>query len=533
MINPPHPSQTARADHDRTTGGRRACVLLPLFSIRTSAGWGLGEIPDLVPFARWARKAGMGAVQLLPVHEVAQGESSPYAAVSAFALDPVYLSLDRCEDFAAAGGEAALSGQVRERLAQAQRSAVVDWEAIKAIKADALEQAFRSFVDKEWRSGSVRARTLERFRADRPWVDAYALYFTLAQRYGQSFATWPEGVRDRDPSSLDAVRADLEESILYRAWLEWQLQQQWDDARRDARQMGVELWGDLPFVVSMDAADVWERPTEFRRDLRLGVPPDAFSADGQDWGLPVFDWGAMNGTGFAWMKSRARREAELFDLYRVDHLVGLYRTFYRRNDGGPSGFLPPDEPSQVLQGENAIAILRSGGRVIAEDLGVVPDFVRASLGRLGVPGFRVLRWEKRDDGSFRDPTADWPELSVATTGTHDTETTAVWWDERDRSEREALLRLPGLGHLDAGAAFDVRIRDALLGLVYRATSDVLIVPFQDLFGARERINLPGTVGAHNWCYRTPVTVSELEGMHGDNERLHKLADSTGRLRDTP
>lgn len=512
-----------------TQEGRRAAVLVPLFSLRSAGGWGLGEIPDLVAFARWARSAGMAAVQLLPVHEVAEGETSPYAAITAFAVDPVYLSLDRCEDFDAAGGTATLSTEARDQLSRMQHAPAVDWEGVKQLKRDALERAFLSFVEREWRTGSTRARQLDRFRAERPWVDGYALYGALADRYGQSFATWPAELRDRRPDALEAARADLEEDVLFRAWAEWQLDLQWSDARRQASAMGVELWGDLPFVVSGDAADVWERPLEFRRDVRLGVPPDPFSADGQDWGLPVFAWDVMARNGFDWMRARAKREGELYSVYRVDHVVGLYRTYYRCNDGAPPGFSPPNESAQIAQGENAIDILRTGGRVIAEDLGSVPDFVRTSLTRLQVPGFRVLRWEKRDDGSFRNPSSDWPALSVATTGTHDTDTVADWWDSMPRHERDQLLRLPGMSHVAADRAFDDGVRDAVLGLVYGSGSNDLVLPFQDLFGARERINVPGTVGPHNWRYRMPMTLTELEANRADADRLRALAQHSGRL----
>jgi 4-alpha-glucanotransferase len=288
--------------------------------------------------------------------------------------------------------------------------------------------------------------------------------------------------------------------------------------------------GDLPFLVAGDSADVWARAHEFRLDLRTGVPPDAFSEDGQDWGLPVFRWDVIAANDFHWMRERARRSAELFSMYRVDHVVGLYRTFYRPEDGprnGPGKFTPEDEPSQIRLGETVLKILDGGhGRVIAEDLGVVPPFVRASLKRLGIPGYRVLRWE-RDGLVYRDPAA-WPAVSVATTGTHDTESVAEWYDALDDAERQAFLQIPSLAPLRERApeVFDAAVRDAVLRTVYQSGSDLVLLPFQDLFGARDRVNVPGTVTAENWTYRMPVDVGEID--EADTGRLAALSEESGR-----
>jgi 4-alpha-glucanotransferase len=286
--------------------------------------------------------------------------------------------------------------------------------------------------------------------------------------------------------------------------------------------------GDLPFMVATDSADVWSRPFDFRLDERVGVPPDAFSETGQDWGLPVYRWDAMEKNGFHWMSERAARTADLYGLYRVDHVVGLYRTYYRPSDGGEPAFIPASEPAQIRNGEKMMEIFSRGARVIAEDLGTVPDFVRASLTRGGVPGYRVLRWEK-DADVFRDP-AKWPALSVATTGTHDTDPLADWYDALQPEERKAFLGIPGLARLRERAPerFDSEVRDALLTLVYRSGSDLVLLPFQDALGSRERVNVPGTVNESNWSYRMPMTAAALmEGVEVA-ERLRGLAVQSGR-----
>ena len=177
------------------------------------------------------------------------------------------------------------------------------------------------------------------------------------------------------------------------------------------------------------------------------------------------------------------------------------------------------------------AFRSAGVDLCAEDLGTVPPFVRVSLTRIGVPGYRVLRWEK-DDAVFRDPD-HWPALSLATTGTHDTEPVAVWWENLPEEERSAARAIPALRHLsdEQASHFSPHVHQAILEAVYRSGSDLLVLPVQDVFGARERINLPGTMGPENWSYRLPWTIEALGRDPFVRERtrvMSELAERFGR-----
>jgi len=515
---------------------RQAGVLLPLFSIRSSADWGVGEIPDLVPWARWCAAAGFSAAQVLPVNEASRGQNSPYAALSAFAIDPVYLGVGALEDFDAAGGVSALSRENAALLEQVRAAPTVRWNDVRALKQRALDLAFRRFERDEWGRRTARARALEDFaRQERAWLDDYALFVAIhdGEQGGRAWTDWPAPLRDREPTALADARARLSRDVLLHTWLQWQAEEQWHAARAAANAAGVELAGDLPFMVATDSADVWARRGDFRLDARVGVPPDAFSATGQDWGLPVYRWDVMEREGYPWLAERGRRMADLYGLYRVDHVVGLYRTYFFPNDGSPPAFVPAGEPAQTANGERVLGIFAKGARVIAEDLGTVPEFVRASLDRSAVPGYRVLRWERHwnDPGQpFRDPAA-WPAVSVATTGTHDTDAVADWFDTMGHDERRAFLALPELAALAARAParFDDGVRDAILELVYRSGSDLLLLPFQDAFGMRERVNVPGTVNEENWTYRMPRDLAALHADAPARDRLRALAISSGRL----
>ena len=518
----------------RFARGRHAGALVPLFSIPSRGSWGIGEIPDLARFADWLRLCALDFVMLLPVNEMGDGQNSPYSALSAMAVDPLYISLAEVDEFVDAGGERALSSADRAQLERARESPRVEYRLIREIKWPALRCAFDRFETREWRSGSTRAARFREFlEQERWWLADYALFRALhEEQQGRYWLEWNEGIRRRQPAALDEARARLSHEVLYRSWLQWIAAEQWQRARRDCA--AVAIFGDFPFVVSGDSADVWARQHEFRLDATVGTPPDAFSATGQDWGLPVYRWDVM-APDFQWFHDRARRAAELYDGFRVDHLVGFYRTYARERDG-TAAFVPPDEPSQTAQGERVLTIFgECGAHIVAEDLGSVPEFVRESITRLDVPGYRVLRWERfwEEPGKpFRDPAA-YPPLSMATSSTHDTETLAEWWDAADEDERSAIAAMPSMrdSGCEPSLEFCEIVHDALLRALCGAGSNLVLLPVQDIFGWRDRVNTPAVVDEVNWTWRLPWPVEELQSQSNAKERsafLRKLIEACGR-----
>jgi 4-alpha-glucanotransferase len=514
---------------------RHAGALVPLFSIPSRASWGIGEITDLPRFAAWLDQCGLDFVLLLPVNEMADGQNSPYSAMSAMAIDPIYIALRHVDEFEAAGGESSLSAADRVKLDEARCASRVNYRVIRDLKSRALTAAFTRFEEREWATRSARAREFLAFtEREAWWLADYALFSALNQEHGGRYwLEWSEGLRARRPDALSDARRRLDRQIRYRAWLQWIADDQWHRARRDAEP--VAIFGDFPFVVSAHSADVWARQNEFRLDASVGTPPDAFSETGQDWGLPLYRWDVIEKDGYDWLKQRAARSAELYDGFRVDHLIGFYRTYYREPDKR-AAFVPPDEPSQIAQGERILRVLAGfGTQIVAEDLGSIPDFVRESLARLHVPGYKVLRWERHWDTEgkpFRDPKS-FPALSLATTGTHDTETLAEWWDEADLDERGMTLDWPALhaAGFKADAPFDDRLRDALLQTLFTSGSNLIVVPIQDVFGWKDRINTPAVVDDVNWRWRIPWPV-ETMGIEPEPRAratfLRDLSRSSGR-----
>ena len=520
-------------------GSRRAGVLIPLFSIPSSRSWGIGEIGDIAAIVRWLEAAGIKILQLLPINEIPPGETSPYSALSAMAIDPQFITLDDVEDFAEVGGERALEPALRARLDAARVAPRIQYAEVRRLKDIALRRCFARFRSVDLAGGTRRAAAFRAYVAEQGWwLDEYALFRALHACHAEhAWSEWPEPLRAHESSALVAARADLGDEIVFRQYLQWLAGEQWRAARKATGE--VALFGDLPFMVSGDSADVWARQDEFRTDASVGVPPDAFSETGQDWGLPVYRWDVFAERDFDWLRDRANRNADLFDGYRVDHLVGFYRTFYRPHDGSPPQFTPASEDDQRALGERVLSVFREpGSEIIAEDLGVVPDFVRSSLARLGIAGYKVFRWERQwhaEGQPFKDPRA-YPPVSVATSGTHDTEPMAIWWEDAPRDEREAVLAIPSLRALltpEDLAATDApglphAIHEALLETLFASGSNTLIVPIGDIFGWRDRINQPATVSESNWTWRLPWPSDRMSTEPAAMQIARQLAEWCAR-----
>jgi 4-alpha-glucanotransferase len=513
---------------------RTAGVTLPLFSVRTRGDWGIGQIGDLPRAAAWLRRAGHRLLQILPPHELAAGETSPYGARTAFGLDPIYITIEAIPDLDPGSLEEALGADGKRERDEARSTIGVNYAAARKAKARALRGAFERFHDREWSKGTPRAAALQAWiEAERSWAEDLALYVALRDSHGTwGWDKWPPGERHKVPNVLQRARERLARPILehhYGQWIAWE---QWMRARAETEALGVELMGDLPFIVGHESADVWSRSWQFRQDVSLGAPPDAFSAEGQDWGLPAYDWAQMNEDDLYWLRARTRHAARLYDRFRLDHVVGYFRMFVKRpNQHGT--FDPTGEDAQRAHGERVMRAMidearRSGdgpnghaAQIIAEDLGVIPPFVRRTLEGLELPGYKVIPWEKDDGpdgGTFRDP-AKFSPVSVATWSTHDTAPITAWWDDLTPREREQLEKLASV---PPNAPAEER-EMALLTMLFKSGSSLTLTLVQELLGERSRINTPGTVGSANWSYRLSKPIEDLEADPRVNARFDRIA----------
>jgi len=316
-------------------------------------------------------------------------------------------------------------------------------------------------------------------------------------------------LRDRDPGVLDQARSRLREQIDQLAYLQWIADAQWRAGRSAANAKGVKVLGDLPFMVAEDSSDVWSFQRLFKFDATVGVPPDAYSADGQTGGCrcrvgtrcaPPATPGCTSG--------RSARGSCTTRSGWTTWSGSTAPTPARSTRARPSSS-PPTRPSQQAQGERVLGLLGEQAEVLAEDLGTVPDFVRASLAEQEIPGTKVLRWEN-DQGVPRDVTK-FSHVSVAVTGTHDTESLRTWWEGLTARERELQLTQAPLARLKGPdqERYLPETQAAVLELAYSASSDALLTPVTDALGWADRMNTPGTVGPHNWTFRLPWTLEEL------------------------
>ena len=509
---------------------RSAGILIPLFSIRTRNSLGRGEILDLAPMMDFALSMGHRVIQLLPLDETGPNGLSPYSAMSVMATDPMYISISGLT-----GVGRIVSWRARAAVGKAR---FVPRSIIRREKFALLERAYRAT---RARGGLYQGAQLDEFiEANSYWLRDYALFRALKERFNwTSWETWPAQIAQRDPAALAAARRELAEPVEMYGYWQFIAHRQWSQMRAYASSHGALIGGDLAFSPRRDSAEVWANQDEFDLSRTVGAPPDGFNPKGQRWGLPLPDWDRMRAGGFKLLRARARRASSLYDLIRIDHVVGLYRTFNFGADPDAEGtFTPADEADQRLQGEAAIhAIKQEAGaaQLIAEDLGTVLPWVRESLTRFGVPGYKVMQWERNwghADEPFLSP-ASYPELSLATTGTHDTEPLTVWWRAQPVAEREKLVRALGLeSQVNSHSMLEEAARDAILAALYAAPSRLVIIPIQDLFGWSAQINRPGTISDSNWTYRIPLTLERMRRSRAIQScvaRLREIAVGSGRF----
>ena len=466
--------------------GHSAGVAVPVFSLRTGKGFGIGEFADIEPLADWAAARGMTMIQLLPVNDTIQTfsdrDSYPYNAISAFALNPAYIRLEDAGVQPDDGFEA-----LRRHL---EDSPVVLWPEVIRYKLEYLRKAYSATGAQVLSSEGFRAF----YEDNSDWLLPYAMYCCMrdAARGG---VTFPGSLPpyDRDAAEVWAARHEAEAGFWY--FVQYHLHLQLLKAARHAHSKGVGLKGDLPIGVNPRGVDVWTEPDLFNTAFSAGAPPDAFSAEGQNWGFPTYNWEAMKAGGYGWWKRRLGVMQQYFDAYRIDHILGFFRIWEipRAEDGSlrPAGegyFSPEPGEGECIWRRNALERLTalSGASdmlMCGEDLGVIPAVVPDVLARLGILSLEVQRMPKSPGLRVGAP-EEYPYLSVATTGTHDMETLRSWAaanpvqaaEARGSEETGCQLQAPPVPLLGQPAGH------AVLDIVRRhlgAASMLIILPVQD------------------------------------------------------
>ncbi len=492
--------------------GRSAGVLAHVTSLPGRLG--LGDLgPGAVRFLDWAKDAGFAVWQVLPLHPAGAG-NSPYDSRSAFAGNPLLLSADDLVrdgllTAAPLDDPAHDAGQVHYHTASraAARRLRAAWARFRSAPSAELAQAFDAFV----------ADPLDRY-----WLDDWATYAALRHVHrGRAWPDWDEDLRLRRPAALANAARALAAEIDFERFAQFLFRRQWVALREAMRERGIRVFGDVPFYVALDSADTWAHRELFAIDERGrptrvgGVPPDAFSATGQRWGQPVYEWDRMAEDRFAWWVARVRAELRLYDLLRLDHFRGFAAYWEIPADAATA------EPGRWVGAPGhallqAITSALGAAPFVAEDLGVITPDVAALRDAFDLPGLHVAQFALGEDAAQHRLTGH-RENGVVCTGTHDMDPLRGWLDGLDPRSRERVFAEIGASP-ERGAA-------ALVEWVYRSPCALAILPLQDVLGlGREaRMNLPGT--AHgNWTWRARAAQLTAER----SAEALRLARASGR-----
>ncbi len=491
---------------------RLAGILLHPSSLPSRGG--IGDFgPAAYEFVDFLAAAKQGFWQVLPLGPLGYG-NSPYSATSAFAGNPLLISLERLAE------HGWISASQIQNLPQ--DSNAVEYDRVFAQKMPPLFEAGRHFVKSA--SGAARAR-FERFRADNSWwLEDFVLFDALRARYKlQSWNQWPRELVHRDPAALKKAGDELGDDLAVRAALQFAFYEQWQCLRRYCSERSIHIAGDVAIFVNFDSADVWTHPSVFRLDSNLdpevvsGVPPDFFSKTGQRWGNPLYRWDVMKTRGYEWWIERLRWATRNCDYVRLDHFRG-FDQFWEIPAGDETAINgrwvdgPRDDLFEKLR--DALG----GLPFFAEDLGYITPEVHALRERLRLPGMAVLQFGFGDKGAH----IYLPHQArgkVIYTGTHDNDTTVGWWKSgATEDERRHAETYVGKG--------EDGIHWAFIRIAQSSVADLSIVPLQDVLGmdSSARMNTPSANG-DNWKWR--FAANQLDDSL--SARLAHLAEVTDRI----
>ncbi len=466
---------------------RKSGILMPMASLPGMYGIGTLGKPSFA-FIDFLKKAGQSVWQLLPLSPTGYGDS-PYQSCSAFAGNPYFIDLDLLKR------DGLLKKGEYESLDYGTDPAAVDYGKMYQTRYQVLRKAFARFS--KWYPDDYYRFCYEQGW----WLEDYALYMTAkGLSGGKSYREWPDGVRLHTKEAIDRLYAEHEDEVHFWKFCQYEFRRQWLALRAYAAEQGVELMGDIPIYVAADSADVWASPELFLLDQNglpaavAGCPPDAFSADGQLWGNPLYDWAYHEKTGFAWWVRRIRYALEFYDRLRIDHFRG-FDTYYAIPAGAKTAKTGEWCTGPGMKLFRAVKKELGDVPIIAEDLGELFPSVYQLLKDSGFPGMKVLQFAFGPGDSEYLP-HNHPEHCVVYTGTHDNTTAAAWFKAATPAERRKATAYLGLSKAEGYAAGLVRGALASPG-------ELCIVPLADYLGlgAGARINTPSTLGGGNWAWR--------------------------------
>lgn len=493
---------------------RSSGILMHLTSLPSPHGIG-GLGPEAYDFADFLYQTNQRVWQILPLTPTSVATyNDPYHSISAFAGNPLMISLEFLVEDGWLDAEDIASPPVFPED-------TVDFEAVTAYKMPLLVKAYAAF-------DPAKEPDFARFctREDH-WLDDYALFAALSHRFGgESWTRWPEPLRRREPEAIERAQADLAEDIEQAKFLQWVFANQWTSLTAYCRKRRISLFGDMPIYVDHDSADLWAQPRLWKLDSELeptvmaGVPPDYFSATGQLWESPLYDWHEHKKQEFRWWLNRIHRNLDLFDFLRIDHFRGLI-AFWEVPAGEKTAMNGKWVDAPVGEFMKALYASRPSLPLIAEDLGVITPDVREVMRDYNLPGMKILCFAFGEDLPVGDYAPHNIEpFSVAYTGTHDNNPIRAWYDEEaDADTRDRLSQYIGRRLTSDDVHWD------MIRLNLSTSARLAVTPVQDLLGlgSEARMNRPGNLKG-NWHWRMAP-----DALTPDiRERLTELTKLYGR-----
>jgi 4-alpha-glucanotransferase len=475
--------------------------MIPLFSL--PGDYGIGDIDSLYKLVDTVSDKNIDVIQLLPMNAVGGDETSPYSSISSFALNPVYISLSRLTW---------LEETLPEKLPVTEK---VDYHEVNSLKYRFLRLAWKRFQS---RNNRREKQKFELFcKKQKEWLEPYATFHALAfQNDFKAFWDWPEDLLSPEKSRKWAEE-NTEEVDFFR-FLQWIFHEQWSELKSYAGEKNICFMGDLPLYVSKNSSDHWSRPEMFKKGVHAGVPPDMYSEDGQDWGNPIYDWEQMKKSRFSWWKKRLLWLKEYFDLVRIDHFRGLYSYWEVKDGESPKSTEDwTDGPKTPLIN----ALKSTGVEIIGEDLGHIPEEVEEWIEETAVPGYRVFLfgWGGYKAEKYRF-CEKYPENTLACTSTHDSES---FREFLENLTQEQVYELGAYLGIKAGESFTLKdLGEKSICKLLESPSQYVIIPLQDIFYKKIRINLPGSVSDANWTAVITMDEQDLQSLEKFSGWVEKI-----------